>query len=113
MISRRDFLTLSAAGLATGCASNWFDLLARRARAAGKQHKSCILLWMAGGPAQSHTFDLKSHGDFKPISTTVPGIQVSEYLPTIAKQAKNFAILRGMKTGDGNAVADRHEPPSQ
>src|SRR2546421_8609544 len=102
---RRDFLKLSAAGALGASASGWFGLLAARAaRAAsqGAKHKSCILLWMAGGPAQSHTFDLKSGGDYKPISTSVPGIQISEYLPKIAKQMEHLALLRSMKTGDGN-----------
>src|SRR5438128_397283 len=96
MLSRREFVALSSAGLASACASPWFNLLANRAQAAsadGVKHKSCILLWMVGGPAQSHTFDLKEHGDFKSIETTVPGIHISEHLPMIAKQAKHLAIL--------------------
>jgi hypothetical protein len=103
--SRRDLLKLAAAGVATASASGWFGLLAdRAARAAsqGTKHKSCILLWMQGGPAQSHTFDLKPGGDYNPISTSVPGIQISEHLPKIAKQMQNLALLRSMKTGDGN-----------
>src|SRR5437879_4941010 len=87
-ISRRDLLKFSAAGL---CASSsiWFDLLARRAGAAetqGLKPKSCILLWMGGGPAQSHTWDLKRDGPYQPIATSVPGIQISEHLPQVAKQ---------------------------
>jgi hypothetical protein len=103
--SRRDLLRLAAAGVLGGSASGWFGLLAdRAARAAsqGTKHKSCILLWMAGGPAQSHTFDLKPGGEYQPISTTVPGIQISEYLPKVAQQMKHLALLRSMKTGDGN-----------
>ncbi|HEX4589786.1 MAG TPA: DUF1501 domain-containing protein, partial [Gemmataceae bacterium] len=103
--SRRDLLNLAAAGVATASTSGWFGLLAdRAARAAsqGAKHKSCILLWMQGGPAQSHTFDLKSGGEYKPISTSVPGIQISEHLPKIAKQMQDLALLRSMKTGDGN-----------
>jgi hypothetical protein len=103
--SRRDLLKLAAAGVATASASGWFGLLAdRAARAAsqGAKHKSCILLWMQGGPAQSHTFDLKPGGEYKPIGTAVPGIQISEHLPKIAKQMQNLALLRSMKTGDGN-----------
>jgi uncharacterized protein (DUF1501 family) len=103
--SRRDLFKLAAAGVATASASGWFGLLAdRAARAAsqGTKHKSCILLWMAGGPAQSHTFDLKSGSEYKAIPTSVPGVQISEYLPKIAKQMQNLALLRSMKTGDGN-----------
>jgi uncharacterized protein (DUF1501 family) len=104
-VSRRDLLKLSAAGVAGASVSGWFGLLAQRAAqaaAGGSKHKSCILLWMGGGPAQSHTFDVKGGGDFKPISTSVAGIQISEHLPKLAEQAKHFAILRSMSTGDGN-----------
>src|SRR5262249_10393124 len=76
-----------AAGLLGGSTSGWFGLLADRAARAASQgtaHKSCILLWMAGGPAQSHTFDLKSGGDYQPISTTVPGLPSTQPLPKVA-----------------------------
>jgi hypothetical protein len=104
-ISRRDMLKLSAAGVLGTSVSGWFNVLADRAAhaaAQGVKHKSCILLWMAGGPSQAHTFDLKPGGEFGAIPTSVPGIQISEYLPTIAKQMKNMVLLRGMSTGDGN-----------
>jgi uncharacterized protein (DUF1501 family) len=104
-ISRRDWLRLSALGVLGASVSGWFNLLADRAAVAataGVKHKSCILLWMAGGPAQSHTFDVKPGGDYKPIRTAVPGIQISEHLPMIARQMKDLAVLRGMKTGDSN-----------
>src|SRR4051794_31259882 len=105
LLTRRDWLKLTAAGVLGGSASGWFGLLAdRAARAAtgGTKTKSCILLWMAGGPSQAHTFDLKPGGDYKPIGTTVPGVQVSEHLPKVAQQMRHLALLRGMKTGDGN-----------
>jgi hypothetical protein len=105
LVSRRDWLRAASLGLLGTSASGWFGVLADRARAAaaqGVKHKSCILLWMAGGPAQSHTFDLKPGGDFKSIPTAVPGIQISEHLPKTAARMKDLVILRGMKTGDGN-----------
>src|SRR5689334_10591194 len=104
-VSRRDALRLSAAGVLGGCVAPWFNVLTARAKESaeeGAKHKSCILLWMAGGPAQSHTFDLKSGGPYLEIPTAVSGIKISEHLPNVAKQAKNFTLLRGMKTGDGN-----------
>ena len=111
MFSRREFLTLSTAGVAGMCSSPWFSLLANRAAAAtesGVKHKSCILLWMIGGPAQSHTFDLKEHGDYKSIATSASGIRISEHLPMIAQQAKHLALLRGMKTVDANHRSARY-----
>jgi len=111
MFSRREFFQLSTAGVVGGCMSNWFGLLANRALAAadqGVKHKSCILLWMAGGPAQSHTFDVKPGGDFKAIETSVPGVQISEHLPMIAEQMKHLALLRSMRTGDANHRSARY-----
>jgi hypothetical protein len=102
--TRRDLLKLAAAGVAATSTSGWFGLLAdRAARAAsqGTKHKSCILLWMAGGPAQSHTWDLKPGGDYKPISTAVSGIQISEHLPKIAKHMHEGVVVRGMSTPEG------------
>src|SRR5207247_2288852 len=69
------------------------------------KHKSCILLWMDGGPSHKDTFDLKpgtdNGGPFKPIPTSVPGIQISEHLPKTAQMMEYGAILRGMSTPDG------------
>jgi hypothetical protein len=104
--ARRDFLKLSAAGVVgslASSASGWFNLLAQdagRAAAAGARHKSCILLWMEGGPSQQHTFDLKEGGDYKAIPTAVPGTHISEHLPQLARQMKHLALLRGMSTGE-------------
>ncbi len=104
-VSRRDLLKFAAAGLLGASPSGWFGLLADRAAAAateGVKHKSCILLWMAGGPSQAHTFDVKPDGPFKTIATDVPTIRVSEHLPKVAQQMKHMALLRSMSTGDGN-----------
>ena len=76
-LSRREMLRLSAAGVLAGSASGWFDCLARDA-AAAPGHRSCILLWMEGGPSQQHTFDLKDGGPYRAIPTAVPGVRVSD-----------------------------------
>lgn len=105
VLSRRDLMRLTAAGVLGTGVSGWFNVLANRAAEAsaeGVKHKSCILLWMQGGPAQSHTFDVKPNADFKAINTSVSGIQISEHLPKVAEQMQHLAILRSMKTGDGN-----------
>jgi hypothetical protein len=104
-ITRRALLRLTAAGVVGVSTSGWFGTLASNAAEAaanGVKHKSCILMWMAGGPAQSHTFDLKDGGDYKAIDTTVEDIQVSEYLPKVAQQMQHLAILRGMSTGEAS-----------
>ena len=56
--SRRDLLKFSLASAFGVTCSGWLPHLARAA-AGGEKHKACILLWMAGGPSQTDTFDLK------------------------------------------------------
>ncbi len=108
-ISRRDLMTLAAAGLMAGSASGWFRAFAADATKAaaetGRKHKSCILLWMNGGPSQFHTFDVKEGGEFKAIKTAAAGVEISEHLPKLAERAKDFAVIRSMSTGE--AVHDR------
>src|SRR5271170_5933018 len=96
-MTRRDLLKLSAVGALGASVSGWFGALAGRAAEAAKagaKHKSCILLFMDGGPAQSHTFDVKPGGQYKTIQTSVPGIEISEHLPKLAQQMEHLAILR-------------------
>lgn len=96
-LSRRQWLQLSAAGVLSSASVPWFESLAKAEvkRPAGK---ACILLWMDGGPSQQHTFDPKPGGEFKSISTAVPGIQIVEQLPRLAACMDDMAILRSMKT---------------
>jgi hypothetical protein len=105
MLSRRDWLKLSAAGVSAVSLSGWFKVLAGRAAQAPGKHKSCILLWMDGGPSHKDTFDLKpgtkDGGDFKPIPTAVPGVQISEHFPKFAQVMDHAALLRGMSTSEG------------
>src|SRR5262245_29862205 len=97
-LGRREFLT--AAG-ATLC--GWLGRVAAQAPG-GRRPKSCILLWMAGGPSHLDTFDLKHdapqrvRGEFRPIDTSVSGIRISEHFPRFARLMRHAAILRGMST---------------
>src|SRR5262245_50980862 len=103
-VSRRDVLKLG--GLAfTGLALP--DLLRLQAHAAPSgRGKSVILLWRRGGAAHTDSYDMKPdapaevRGEFKPIRTNVPGIQVCEHLPLHAKIMDKLAILRGIKSND-------------
>jgi uncharacterized protein (DUF1501 family) len=104
-LTRRSFLKWTAAGAAVTSVSGWLSVLAARAAETRAKHKSCILLWMDGGPSHKDTFDLKpgtkDAGEFKPIKTSVPGIEISEHFPKFAKLLDHAAILRGMSTGEG------------
>lgn len=83
---------------------NWGSLFGSTALAdeARKQHKRCILLWMNGGASQFETFDPKPHretgGPFRPISTNLPGVQVSELLPKMSQQMDKLTVIRSMRT---------------
>lgn len=105
-ISRRDLLKLSAYGAFGASMSRWFPQLASAATVAGGRHKSMILLWMTGGPPQTDTFDMKpgheNGGQFKPIETSVPGIQICEHLPQLAKQMEHCVPIRSMSTKEGD-----------
>ena len=75
--------------------------------------KSCILYFMEGGPAHQDLWDMKPEapveyrGEFKPIPTTVPGVQVCEHLPMLARQMHHFAQVRSVRHNiiDHNAGA--------
>src|SRR5262249_4808103 len=74
-------------------------------RPAGKA-RSCILLFMWGGPAQQDTWDPKPdapaeyRGEFKPIATSVPGVRVCEHLPRLARHMDRLALLPAMTHTD-------------
>jgi hypothetical protein len=105
-ISRRQLMRLAAAGVVGFSSSGWIEALADDAGSNPRRRKSCILLWMSGGPSQTDTFDPKpghAHGgEFKAIETAVPGILISEHLPKLAKQMKDIAIIRSMSTKEGD-----------
>jgi uncharacterized protein DUF1501 len=104
-LSRRDFVKLSAAGVSAVSLSGWLNVLAGRAAQSGARTKSCVLLWMDGGPSHKDTFDLKpgtkDGGEFRPIQTAAPGVEISEHFPKLAGLMRHGAIVRGMSTGEG------------
>ena len=95
--SRRDFLTVGSLGF---LGLTLRDTLAAAAAspAATAKANSVILFWLEGGPSHIDTWDPKPNSNFKPISTNVAGIQVSELLPKIAKRMDKFALVRSMHT---------------
>ena len=70
--SRREWLKLSAAGVVGTSLSGWLPLLAQQAAAQKAKPKSCILLWMDGGPSHIDTFDPKPEGAAGAISGRSP-----------------------------------------
>lgn len=100
-VSRRDFLslgTLALGGLTLP------QLLQAREASPTKRQKSAIMIFLSGGPAHLDTWDMKPdlpaelRGEFTPIQTKVPGIELCEWMPLQARMADKFAILRGVRT---------------
>jgi hypothetical protein len=100
-LSRRSLLqagSLGALGLSLA------DLLRHEARAAASPPaKSVVLLWLWGGPSHLDTFDMKPNapveyrGPYRPVPTSVPGTDVCELLPELAKRADRYAIIRSLR----------------
>ena len=84
------------------------DILRLRGRcaAASQGDKSVIMIWLRGGISHLDSYDMKPdapseiRGEFRPIKTTVPGVQVCEHLPLHATIMDKLAILRGIKSID-------------
>ncbi|MBT6153298.1 MAG: DUF1501 domain-containing protein [Planctomycetaceae bacterium] len=100
-IRRRDFVRVGSLGIGGLTLPN---LLRQQAAAkdAGRSvsNKSVILVWLAGGPSHIDMYDLKPdapsdiRGEFKPIATKVPGVEISEHLPLQAKIMDKLAVVR-------------------
>jgi hypothetical protein len=103
-ITRRAFSGLSLLGAAS---STWLSRLAAAVEQSGQAApRSCILLWMSGGPSQMETFDPKegneNGGPTKSIETSVPGIRIAGNLPKVARQMEHLAPIRSMSTKEGD-----------
>jgi hypothetical protein len=80
------------------------DVAAWRAAAAAPTSKprSVIYIFLTGGPSQHDTFDMKPHGppefkgEFNPIATRTPGIQICEHLPLLAQRSERWALVRSL-----------------
>jgi hypothetical protein len=101
-MNRRAFLRTGFVGL---CSLGLADLLRLEAAANTRSRpapKSILVLWLWGGPSHMETFDLKPdapteyRGDFRPVPTAVPGLQICEHLPRLARQADKFALIRSL-----------------
>jgi hypothetical protein len=101
-LGRREFLRLGLGGL--GCLT-WPDLFRSRAGAGAKgprEERALLVVWLHGGASHLETYDPKPlapseyRGPYRPISTRVPGMQVSELLPRHARVAHRFTLLRSL-----------------
>jgi hypothetical protein len=98
-VSRRDALRIGSLGL-TGLSLP--QLLKAEDAANGGRHKSVIMIYLCGGPPHQDMYDIKIdapkeiRGEFQPISTSVPGIDVCELLPGLARNMDKLVPIRSM-----------------
>src|SRR4051812_8700469 len=102
---RRDFLKFGAAGLMGLSLPELLRLEAQSAQKGGKDRKAeaVIMIWLSGGPSAIDMWDLKPdapegiRGEFKPISTKIPGAQICEHLLNMAQVADKVTIVRSLQ----------------
>lgn len=118
-ISRRGFLRIGALGLGAGGVGAGSLTLADVLRASdapsaaprANRHKSVINVFLGGGPPHQDMWEIKTdapaeiRGEFQPIATSVPGIQICEVFPRIAALMDKCVVIRSVV-----GAVDRHEP---
>jgi uncharacterized protein (DUF1501 family) len=110
---RRQFLRVSAAGV-VGATLPMAAGSAIGAEPGSGRAKSVLIVLLSGGPSQLDTLDPKPdapaevRGDFAPIKTAVPGIQVCEHLPKLAQQMNRWSIVRSLAHPEHNHLLATH-----
>ncbi|MFN4260732.1 MAG: DUF1501 domain-containing protein [Gemmataceae bacterium] len=108
-ITRRELLRAGALGFFGLTWPNWL-----RAAARGAKAKACILVYLDGGMSHIDTLDMKPaapaeyRGEFQPIATTIPGVQVCEHLPRLAQVLRHCALVRSMGQRGRGIIGDNH-----
>ena len=106
--SRRSFLQIG--GLAMGGLS-LPQLLRAEQQQGQKSHKAVIMIFLSGGPPHQDMVDLKPEapaeyrGEFKPIHTNVPGIEICEHLPMLAQRMDRMVTIRSLVGSEGRHAA--------
>ena len=113
--NRRQVLQAGAlATLGLGLGDRTPNVQAASAQTTAAKAKSCIFLFMWGGPSQLDTFDLKPdapaevRGEFRPISTAVPGTQICEHFTNLARVTDRLAIIRSLGHDDPAHLSSGH-----
>lgn len=114
-ISRRTAIEAGSIGL-LGLGINHLDALQSEAAAPVKHKtaKSCIFIFLSGGLSQHETFDMKPNatdgvrGEFDPISTKTPGLQIGEHLPMLAQRSHLWSVCRTLTHGTNSHSHGHH-----
>ncbi len=116
-VSRRESLQIGSIGL-LGLGINHLSGLREATAADGVlplgQAKSCIFIFLSGGLAQHESFDMKPNapesirGEFRPISTKTPGLQICEHLPLLAARSDKWALCRSLTHSSNDHSAAHH-----
>ena len=108
-VTRRDFLRIGGLGLGGMSLS---QLLRAEAQAGiARSHKAVIMIFLAGGPPHMDMFDLKPdapsdiRGEYAPIPTNVPGLEICEHMPRLAQMMDRFAVVRSLVGAGGDHSA--------
>ena len=113
-MTRRDCLRLGLGALLGGGLAHALRLRTWAGTAEPPAAKSCILIWLDGGPTHYETFDPKPEapkeirGEFEPVHTKVPGILFSQHLKRLAALADKLAVVRSIRHNQGNHGAGNH-----
>ena len=106
--TRRSFLQVGAAAMAGLTLPNWLSLQASGAVDEKKAKiRNCITIFLVGSPGHLDTWDMKPdapediRGKFKPISTSVPGVQICEHFPRMARMMDRVALIRSLHYSTG------------
>ncbi len=114
--TRRSFLQAGSAGLAALSLPTWMSLESQGAvNLADQKIRNCITIFLVGSPGQVDTWDMKPEapaqirGKFTPIDTNVPGIQICEHFPLMARMMDKVALIRSLhhKTGASHENGQR------
>src|SRR6516162_162382 len=111
-LSRRDLLQVGASSI-LGLSLPGLLRADNQTRAKGESASAdaCILVFLNGGPSHLDMWDMKPdapaevRGEFKPIASSVVGVQMSEHLPRMAKQLHRCSLVRSVRHSVNNSHA--------
>lgn len=112
-VSRRTALQAGAIGI-LGLGMNHLQVLQQAVAAPAKRAKACIFIFLSGGLGQHDSFDMKPdapdtvRGEFQPIATRTPGIQICEHLPRLAERSHLWALCRSLTHSSNEHSAGHH-----